>query len=150
MNEGELGGKCGVLDLKNGLRMHFYDQSRPIVGDRSMVQLLVRIPIIVLETYFSECEDPASEYRSFTSHVGHEIEFRHTKSRNFIAMEKAASVLEGMKEDFLSSNLVYLSKPSFPKMYVAKQYQEWKTSSTWRRALHKHMAEVEKKERESE
>jgi hypothetical protein len=150
MPEGGLDAECGVVDLVNGLRIHFYDQSRPIAGDRSQVQLLVRIPITILQTYFSVCEDPANEYRSFTSHMGLEIEFRHTKSRNFIAMAKAPAVLDGMKEEFLRANLAYLSKPSFAKMFVMKRYQEWKTSSAWQEAQHKHMDEVENKEGESE
>jgi hypothetical protein len=150
MEESGLGGECGVLELENGLKIHFYDQSRPVAGDRSLVQLFIRIPMTVRETYFSGCEDPSGEYLSFTSEMGHEIEFRHTKSRYFIAMAEVPAVFEGMKDEFLRANLVYLGKPSFPKMFVMKQYQEWKTSSKWQAAHHRHMDEVEKKERESE
>lgn len=150
MDETGLGSECGVLNLENGLRVHFYDQSRPIAGDRRMVQLFVRIPVRILEAYFSEFEDPSGEYRLFTSYMGYEIDYRHTKSRNFIALSEALALLGSMKEDFLAANLGYLSKPSFPKMFVLKEYHEWKKASSWQAARSKHMEHMEKKEGETE
>jgi hypothetical protein len=150
MNETDFGRESGVIDLDNGLRIHFYDQSRPIVGDRSFLKLLIRIPIRVLEDDFIDSGHSPAEYRLFIGETAGEVAFVQTKTRNFIATANAPAFLESMKQDFLQANRAYLSKPSFPRKFVLKAYGEWTNARTWQGAHREQVAAVIQKERESE
>ena len=150
MNEGEFGKEYGTEILENGLVIHFYDQSRPIAGDRCFVQLLMRVPIPRPESYFSDSETPPSDLALFLSGSSRGLAFTQTKSRNFIAMEEAPTLLAKMKDQLIKASRSYLANSSFAKRFVMKQYDEWKKSSACQLAHRKVIAEIEQKERESE
>ena len=122
------------IELENGLRIYFYDQSKQIVGDRWQVQLSVHAPVAVKESYFLGCEDPGRAYEKFRAEFGNTIVFNLTRTRNFIADDEKQSLLESMKEELLKSNIPYLSKPNFAGNYVFKRYEEWNKEEGYRRA----------------
>jgi hypothetical protein len=111
--------------LDSGRKVYFYDQSRPIVGDRRQVQLLIHVPLEIKPAHFEGCEDPVGAYQACVSAFGKEMPFCQQKVRNFINNGDAEAVLEKMKEEFLQSGLNYLSKPRFAENYIMKRYSEW-------------------------
>lgn len=113
------------IELDNGLSIHFYDRSREIAGDRHQVQLLIRIPIGVEETYFQHCDEPRKTYETFTSAAGGTIYFQTEKVRNFVDFKEMQVILEALKEEFLRANLNYIAKSSFARKFVLKSYHEW-------------------------
>lgn len=150
MDRADLGKQSGVLDLENGLRMTFYDQSRPVVGDRSLAQLMVRIPVAVLEDGFAGMAIPPDDWAAFVRATKGEVVFVQTKSRNFVPTSEASAIVEGLKQEFLKANLAYLRKPSFPRMLVLKEFENWKKTSAWREAHRRQIEAAEQQERESE
>jgi hypothetical protein len=116
--------------LDNGVKILFYDRSRPIAGGRFQVELLVQVPLEVKENHFVECQNPRSAYEIFVSTVGTTLNFEQRKVRNFIDASKVGVVLDGMKEDFLKSNLDYVSRPSFSDKYIIKKYFEFERERT--------------------
>lgn len=124
--------------LKDGLTVYFYDQSRPIVGDRCQVQLLVHVPFEIKEAYFERCTDPVNAYQACIAVFGKEVAFRQQKVRNFIGNDKAEAVLEQMKREFMESGLAYLSNPHFAGRYVMKRYVEWGKEQEYKKAYAAH------------
>ena len=118
--------------LENGLTVYFYDQSRPIVGDRCQVQLLIHVDLEIKESYFEKWLDPASAYEGCIAAFGRQIPFQQQKVRNFINNSDAEAVVQKMKEEFLESGLAYFLKPQFAKNYVIKRYSEWEQETACR------------------
>jgi len=120
------------IKLEDGLTVYFYDQSRPIVGDRCQVRLLIHVPLEIKPAYFERCIDPVSAYEACIAAFGKEMSFQQQKVRNFIDSSDAEAVLQQMKKEFLESGLAYLSKPQFAETYVTKRYAEWDQETTCR------------------
>lgn len=150
MNEADLGRQSGVMQLENGLRITFYDQSRPVAGDRSFVQLLIHIPVPLEQDYCTGSAISRADWDLFASAARGEVAFVQTKSRNFVPTSEAPTILEILKEEFLQANLAYLSKPSFPRLFALKEYEAWKKTSAWGEAHRRQILAAEQKERESE
>jgi len=120
--------------LGNGLTIHFYDESRPIVGNRSQVQLLILVPIEVEAHYFHEKPDPGKAYELFTAAFGKVIHFKLEKVRNFIDEAEVPSVLDKLKEEFLQAGMAYISKQDFAQKYVLRKYESWEKVEAERKA----------------
>jgi hypothetical protein len=132
------------VSLDNGLTIYFYDLSRPVVGERSQVRLLVSIPVSVEEEYFRNFAEPNVSYAEFTAALGKTIPFTLEKVRNFIADDNVSEVLEQMKQDFLDSNLTYVSNSKFSERFITKMYVEWKEKDGYTK---RHLAAVHNADR---
>lgn len=111
--------------LESGLMVYFYDQTRPIVGDRCQVHLLIHVPLEIKPAYFQKCSDPVGAYEACVAAFGKNMPFQQHKVRNFISNSVAEELLEKMKEEFLTSGMAYLSNPNFAGNYVIQKYTEW-------------------------
>jgi len=123
------------INLENGLTAQFYDQSRPVVGDRWVARLLVCIPLRIEEAYLESSDRLATSYSDFSTAMGGEIDFRCEKVRNFIDRDDVSYILDEMKKEFLNANLPYISRPQFPRRYTLKQFRAWEEEQS-RRKLH--------------
>lgn len=113
-----------TMDLKNGLSVHFYDQSVPLVGDRWQVKLHIMIPVEVKQEYFGNVDNPEKTYNNFISVVGKTVYFQINRFRNFIDHATVSQALSELKDEFLRSSLHYISRPHFARKFVLKIYQE--------------------------
>jgi len=127
------------IHLENGLTVYLVDQSRPIVGGRWQVQLLVRVPLEPQAAHFEKFPDPSEAFREFTSLAADTpLEFQIVKVRNFIDESRLQETLEQMKDDFTRSALEYLKKPGFAASFILKKFEELrgkKASSQRRKEL---------------
>lgn len=127
------------IHLENGLTVYLVDQSRPIVGGRWQVQLLVKVPLEAKTSHFEKFPDPTEAFREFISLAGDTpLEFQIVKVRNFIDEGRLEETLEQMKDDFTGSALGYLKKPGFAASYILKKFEELrreKASSRRRKEL---------------
>ncbi len=121
------------VKLDNGLSLYFYDQSRPVIGDRSLVKLLIHAPINVEENHFADCGDPEKSYKEFVAEFGNRVFFQNEKIRNFVSNDEIDATLEQMKQELLGCNLGYLSRPAFAAKYVLKKYRDWLEDGKWRK-----------------
>jgi hypothetical protein len=127
------------IHLENGLTVYLVDQSRPIVGGRWQVQLLVRVPLEAKAAHFEKLSNPSEAFREFIALAGEApLEFQIVKVRNFIDESRREDTLEQMKADFTRSALAYVKKPGFAASYILKKFEELrgeKASSQRRKEL---------------
>ena len=131
--------------LQDGLTVYFYDQSRPIVGDRCQVQLLVHVPLEIKQVYFENHINPEA-FENCVAAFGKEMPFQQKKTRNFISNDKAEALLQQMKKEFLESGPAYLSKPNFAQRYIVQRFDEWKQEEGYRAAHCKVIGEQTKED----
>lgn len=122
------------ITLDNGLEIRFYDQSRPVAGDRWMVQLLIDLPITLDDSILKNL--PASEphFREFLDQFGTSVHYQLTKTRHFVPQEETKSILNELRREFVSAGIDYLRHPDFARRYISKIYREWTEKERFRRA----------------
>jgi hypothetical protein len=96
------------IQLKNGLTISFHDRSKPLIGGRWQVNLLISVPVRIEPSHFDEWEEPQRIYETALQQYGPQITFEQEKTRNFIEGSEKTHVLETLRKDFLQSNLHYL------------------------------------------
>jgi len=115
----------GSISLENGLIISLYDRSRPVAGDRCLVQLLIDIPIPLDGIILDERPDSEDSVQAFLTHYGPELHYQLTKTRHFVPKQDVDSALSELQKEFTSASLAYLHHPAFGKRYALKTYEEW-------------------------
>ena len=113
------------VPLENGLIISFHDSSRPVVGDRCQVELVVSIPVAIREDYFEDCTEPPKAYEAFALAHGNVLKFEQKRIRNFIPKEDVPALLQHLQEEFLRTSRFYLLKKGFAAKFIKKKYREW-------------------------
>jgi hypothetical protein len=130
--------KLGVLLervlLENGYRASFYDQSRPVAGDRCMVQLLLDIPIPLHPSHFEHAPNSKETSELFMSQFGPELHYHFRKVRHFVPEPEKLAALSQLKLELTETVFPYIQHPDFGRNYVLKTYQEWLTNQRCFRA----------------
>jgi hypothetical protein len=108
--------------LDNGLVLEIYDCSRPAAGNRWLVCFAARIEVVVRPDHLSDPTISDLSFEDLRRVVGEKAVYRYEKVRNFIDAEQKADVFRGLKENFLKTNLVYLSSVQFPRKLILRNY----------------------------
>lgn len=124
----------GSTPLDNGLEIFFYDQSRPVAGDRCMVQLLIDLPIPLDDSILQSLPRSEPLLAAFLELHGSSVHYELTKTRHFVPQAETDSILEELRQEFLSAGLDYIRHPSFTRRYVLKVYREWAEKEGFRLA----------------
>jgi hypothetical protein len=111
--------------LESGLVILFYDQSRPVLGDRWLVQLLIDIPVSLDAAIFERHPEAEPTVNAFLTRFGSTLHYQVTKARHFVPKQDVDSVLSELQQEFTSAGLAYLQNPAFGKRYALKTYGEW-------------------------
>ncbi len=124
------------VTLENGLELCFYDQSRPVAGDRFLAQLLIDLPIPIDDTFFSEGEpEPiGAGWKEFKQQLASTVHYQILKTRHFVPRDKLELILKEIRQEFASTGFHYLQHPDFPRRYVRKVYGEWSEKERCRTA----------------
>lgn len=101
--------------LANGLQLSFHDHSRPLAGDRWLVELCCTAEYPLTTELIGELVEPDAELRAAVlDRLGERLAFTLRRRRRFIdEREKEqvlAALLAGVREHLLS----YMAKPDFP------------------------------------
>ncbi|HMA85540.1 MAG TPA: hypothetical protein VKN73_07540 [Desulfosalsimonadaceae bacterium] len=118
------------IPLKNNLRLHIYDASRRLAGDRWLVKMIARIPISV-DDALSDAEAGLPAKSAVKELIGENIVFEQEKIRNFIDEGEKNDVFQALLNNFLDHLLTYLSHPAFAKRYTLKTFQEKEKQKAW-------------------
>jgi hypothetical protein len=142
-NKEPKGRLLDVMNLENGLALHFYDQSKPIAGDRFRVELVLYVPIDVEKSCFPGCGGSQEAFDAFITDFGKQTYYIKEKARNFVDSGKVESSLQQMKDELLEAGLSYLSSPLFAAKYIQMQYNDWEKQRPWRTEYAKSMGHSE-------
>lgn len=116
-----------AIDLPNGLKLEFWDESRPVAGDRWYVGLRALVPIPMAQT----SERWEKTILLLKEALGKEACYQHLMERHFISCEKVPSVLGEMRQSFLANSLGYLSHPEFAKRFLVSKARELEKRRAW-------------------
>ncbi len=113
-----------TMDLKNGMQLKFYDNSRKLAGDRWLISLIVRMEIPVTEISIENVNE-------IKDMLGEKVLFEQKRERIFVDESEKETVFEEVYDFFIDSVLGYLSNKAFPKRYVLKKYREKVKKASW-------------------
>lgn len=119
----------GEMELPNGLRLQFWDESRPIAGDRWYAGLRAVLAVgIPPEPPFREFGEG---FRILREALGPMVYYQRLMERHFVARQEVPSVLQEMRENFLANSLSYLSHKEFPKRFLLAKAGELEKRRGW-------------------
>ena len=120
-----------TMDLKNGIRLDFYDCSRRLAGDRWLVSLIVRMKIPVTEVFTHHDSSSTELVKEMRNLLGEGVLFEQKRERIFVDEDRKDEVFKELHDNFLNNTLHYLSNEKFPGRYVLKRYKEEVKKSSW-------------------
>ena len=107
-----------TIELSNGLTLEILDRSKQIAGDRWFVSFVASVEIEVRPELFEGDEISETQMKGIQALAGEKASYQYENQRNFIDDTEKETVSRKLKEDFLDTNLKYLSSPEFPKKLI--------------------------------
>ena len=108
--------------LNNDLDLVIYFLYKHIAGDRCQVTFEAEIDVEIKEDYFKDQVLNNLDINSVRSLLGEKTTYNYRKTRNFIAVDEKDKVFDDLKQQFLNSDLGYISSPSFPVKLIKRNY----------------------------
>ncbi len=115
--------------LNNGLTLEFWDLSRPMIGDRWIITLELRITIPINAANLPP--DLLSQEADIVRALGAEIAFSQRDERNFIDAKEFDASLEEMQARLLALAPSYYGHPGFGGRLIRKRYAEYQQRQRW-------------------
>ena len=115
--------------LDNGLTLEFWDLSRPMVGDRWIITLELRIAIPINSANLPP--DLQAQEAEIIRSLGNEIIFSQRDERNFIDAREFEATLKEMTDRFLSLAPAYFGHPEFAGRLIRKRFAEYQEKQRW-------------------
>jgi hypothetical protein len=120
-----------TMELKNGMKLNFYDASRRLAGDRWLISLIIRMEIPVVEALIADEGKSMDSVGEIKKVLGEKVLFEQKRERIFVGESEKQTVFEEVYNFFIDSVLGYLSNNAFPKRYVLKKYREKVEQESW-------------------
>ncbi len=121
------------IPLENHLRVDLYDASRPLVGDRWLVRLIIRMRISVDDVW--DAASAAIFSKSTVKElIGDTVVFEQTKTRTFIDASEKDAVFQALLDEFLRHSKTYLAHPEFGRRFILKRSSEEEKRREWQKA----------------
>lgn len=117
--------------LDNGLTIEFWDLSRPMIGDRWIITLELRIAIPINAGNLPA--DLKSQEVDIIRALGAEIVFSQRDERNFIDIKELEAALNEMATRRLALAPSYYGHPEFGSRLIRKRYAEFQEKRRWSR-----------------
>ncbi len=108
--------------LNNNLDLVIYFRYKPIAGDRCQVTFEAEIDVEIKEDYFKDRVLNNLDINRVRSLLGDKTVLYYRKTRNFIALDEKDKIFDDLKQQFLDSDLDYISSPSFPAKLIKRNY----------------------------
>jgi hypothetical protein len=108
------------ITLKNGLVLEVHDYSRPIAADTTKIELVIRVKVPLLESYFQSRKD----YLDTASVFGQEVTYEYRKERTFVSTGEKDSVFLELISTFKSDSLNYLSHEDFARKLAMSKLRD--------------------------
>ncbi len=112
------------IQLENNQTLVISDLSRKIAEDAFVVKMEASIEIEINEDLFKD--EPVSEfkYADVTSTLGDKVIYKYLIERNFIRDTDKDEVFESLQSTFMDNLGQYVSKETFPRKFILKEYKD--------------------------
>jgi hypothetical protein len=120
-----------TMELRNGLKLDFYNISRKLAGDRWYVGIIARIDIPLTDSLFTNQRLSNYSVEEIRNAMGEVVRFQQKRERHYIDEREKNALLHGLMDSFIKSTLNYFSNPDFPGKYVLKKFQAYLKRQTW-------------------
>lgn len=117
--------------LDNGLTLEFWDLSRPMIGDRWIITLELRITIPINAANLPA--DLQALEADIVRTTGAEIVFAQRDERNFIDIKEFEATVKEMMTRLLALAPAYFGHPEFAGRLIRKRYAECLDKLRWQR-----------------
>jgi hypothetical protein len=117
--------------LDNGLTLEFWDLSRPMIGDRWIITLELRITISINAANLPS--DLLPQEADIVKALGAEIVFSQRDERNFIDIKEFDAAVNEMVTRLLTLAPSYYGHPEFAGRLIRKRYAEFQEKQRWSR-----------------
>jgi hypothetical protein len=117
--------------LGNGLTIEFWDLSRPMIGDRWIITLELRIAIPINAAKLPP--DLQAQEAEIVKALGAEIVFSQRDERNFIDIKEFDAAMNEMVTRLLALAPSYYGHPEFGGRLIRKRYGEFQEKQRWSR-----------------
>ena len=119
-----------TIELRNGLKLDFYDISRKLAGDRWYVGVIARIDIPLIDSLLTNQHLSHFSIEEIRTALGESVCFQQKRERHYIDEREKDDLLNGLINSFIKRTLNYLSLPDFPGKYVLKEFQAYRKRKT--------------------
>ena len=120
-----------TIEPSNGLKLHFYDISRKLAGDRWYVGVIARIDIPLIDSLLTNQHLSQYNVEEIRNALGESVRFPQKRERHYIDEREKDDLLNDLMDSFIKRTLNYLSLPDFPGKYVLKEFQAYRKRKTW-------------------
>ncbi|MFC1822525.1 hypothetical protein ACFL9T_07445 [Thermodesulfobacteriota bacterium] len=120
-----------TISFKNGLELEIYDMSRPLAGDRWLVQLEARIEVDLEAEAFDGLEDQDRIVSVLRGIYGSRIPYCYIQKKHFVDKNKKEEVLQQFIKNIKESQVPYLGHPEFSRRFLLSRYRELKKKKPW-------------------
>jgi len=120
-----------TIELRNGLKLYFYDISRKLAGDRWYVGVIARIDIPLIDSLLTNQHLSQYSVEEIRNTLGESVYFQQKRERHYIDEREKDDLLKDLMDSFIKRTLNYLSLPDFPGKYILKEFQAYRKRKTW-------------------
>jgi hypothetical protein len=120
-----------AIELSNGLKLDFYDNSRKLAGDRWYVGLIAQIDIPLIDSLLTNQHLLHYSVEEIRNALGESVRFQQKRERHYIDEREKDDLLNDLMDSFIKRTLNYLSLPDFPGKYILKEFQTYRKRKTW-------------------
>jgi hypothetical protein len=120
-----------TIELRNGLKLYFYDISRKLAGDRWYVGVIARIDIPLIDSLLTNQHLLHYSVEEIRNTLGESVRFQQKRERHYIDEREKDDLLNDLMDSFIERTLNYLSLPDFPGKYILKEFKTYRKRKTW-------------------
>jgi len=110
--------------LKNGLTMVFWDQSKKIAADRWYIHIRVEIRIPVQKKWFAKESIDDGDFKAILDALGKEVVFSRKKERNFVSEDSKDQIVKDLCHQALETGLAYCASDTFAARTILKAFRD--------------------------
>lgn len=111
-------------NLKNGLTLLGWDQSKKITADRWTVCVMVEMTIPVEKKWFDNNLVDDEKFRRIRAELGESVVFQQKRERPFIRADQKEHLVKEISDSVVETGLKYLGHDDFAAKYILKVFAD--------------------------
>ncbi len=111
-------------NLKTGLTLLGWDQSKKTTADRWTVCVMVEMTIPVESKWFVNNPVDDEKFRRIRSELGESVVFQQKRERRFIRADQKDHLVKEMSDSVVETGVKYLGHDEFAAKYILKVFAD--------------------------